>query len=78
MKIGEVNKNLMNTVNKSKSMLQEYKLDQSFLDNTIIYYEFLKDFISVMTQKFQFENIVDELFKQYSNKLEDYFNFIKH
>ncbi len=78
LKIGETNKNQANTINKSKSLLQEYKGDQSFLDHTIIYFEFLKDFISIMTQKFQFENIVDELFKQYSNKLEDYFNYIKH
>jgi hypothetical protein len=78
LKIGETNKNHANTINKSKSLQQEYKADQSFLDHTIIYFEFLKDFISIMTQKFQFENIVDELFKQYSNKLEDYFNYIKH
>lgn len=73
-----MNKNLANSINKSKSLHQEYKNEQGFLDHTIIYYEFLKDFISIITQKFQFENIVDELFNQYSNKLEDYFNYIKN
>ena len=64
-KIVDINKNIENIINKSKTLKQEYKSDLIFLDNTIIFYEFLKDFVSIMTQTHQYENIVDELFSLY-------------
>ena len=77
MKIVEIDKKIESTL-KEKALLNEYKNDYLFLDNSIIYYEYLKDFVSIMIQKHQFENIVDELYTQYSSKLEDFYNLNKY
>jgi len=50
---------------------EEYKKDIQICDNIIIFIEFLKDFVSIISHKFLFENTLDEMFDLYSTMLDN-------
>jgi hypothetical protein len=63
------------TVSKIPKNLEEtYKSELNNLDNMIIFIEFLKDFMSVLMHKRQFENLLEQLYILYSKMLDDYYN----
>jgi hypothetical protein len=60
--------------NLSKSIMEIYKRETSNIDNIIIFMEFLKEFLAIILQKFNFENLVEEIYELYSNLLNEYYN----
>jgi hypothetical protein len=53
----------------TKSDIEQYESELPLINNINIFTEFLKEFISVVLHKFQFENVVENLFDLYSNLL---------
>ena len=49
----------------SKNLQEAYKNDLELIDNIIIFTEFLKEFVSIILHKVQFENIVEEFYGLY-------------
>jgi hypothetical protein len=56
----------------SKNLHEAYKNDLELIDNIIIFTEFLKEFVSIILHKGQFENMVEEFYALYSDMLDDY------
>jgi hypothetical protein len=56
----------------SKNLQEAYKNDLELIDNIIIFTEFLKEFVSIILHKVQFENIVEEFYGLYSQMLDDF------
>ena len=61
----------------SKNLQETYKNDLELIDNIIIFTEFLKEFVSIILHKVQFENIVEEFYGLYSQMLDD-FNHVNY
>ncbi len=52
-------------------LIEIYRKEESNLENIIILAEFLKEFSSVILHKFQFENMIEEMYNLYSNMLDE-------
>jgi hypothetical protein len=52
-------------------LVEVYKKEETNLENIIILAEFLKEFTSVVLHKFQFENLIEEMYSLYSDMLDE-------
>jgi len=59
-------------VNIPKSQIDQTFSELDTVNNIIIFSEFLKEFISIIMHKFQFENTVENLFELYSLMLDEF------
>ena len=58
---------------------EAYFKDKNEVENTIIFAEFLKEFISIYLHKYKFESLIENLFGLYSKQLdESYFQVTHH
>jgi len=58
----------------NKNLINLYKIELNNIDNLIIFIEFLKEFISVFSHKYKYENLIEEMFDMYSNMLDEYYS----
>lgn len=57
------------------SLESEYQKIKKDLINYIVFFEFLKEFITTFSHKHRFENLVEDIYGLYSNLLDDdYYN----
>lgn len=51
----------------------EYQKKKKDLVNYIVFFEFLKEFITTFSHKHRFENLVEDIYELYSNELDNYY-----
>lgn len=56
-----------------KNLLEAYKRDLLNIDNIIIFAEFLKEFLSIILHKYQYENLVEDMYSLYSDMLDEFY-----
>jgi hypothetical protein len=61
-----------------KYLLEIYNKELEYVENTIIFIEFLKEFVCIFSHKDKFETLVEEMFGIYSNLLDDYYDQNPH
>lgn len=50
---------------------EQYQKIKKDFTNYIIFFEFLREFITTITHKYRFENLVEDIYGLYSNLLDD-------
>ena len=80
---GLVESNIENKKYKVGLDLQGFKIDENMTQkekeknkviNWIIFCEFIKEFISCISQKYKFEELIEHLFSFYSEQLDEFYN----
>ena len=59
---------------KSKDNMSQKENEKNKVINWIIFCEFIKEFISCISQKYKFEELIEHLFSFYSEQLDEFYN----
>ena len=58
----------------NSSLEKEYQDKKKDYTNFLIFFEFIKEFVSTISHKHKFEGLVEDIYGFYSNLLDDYYN----
>ena len=59
---------------KNEENMNEHEKEKNKIINWIIFCEFIKEFISCISQKYKFEELTEHLFSFFSEQLDEYYN----
>ena len=59
---------------KKEENMSENEKEKNEIINWIIFCEFIKEFISCISQKYKFEELIEHLFSFYSEQLDEFYN----
>jgi isoleucyl-tRNA synthetase len=59
---------------KSVENMSQKEKENNQIINWIIFCEFIKEFISCISQKYKFEELIEHLFSFYSEQLDEFYN----